>query len=81
MNLQEVEKKVAGAVREFFSLDQEPACDTTLVSLGCDSLDAVELTLELEDHFPEVGLAAFVAEQAMSIADIAAEITKYAGKT
>ena len=77
MNLTEMEAKVASAVQAFFALETAPPVSATLSSLGCDSLDAVELTLDLEEHFPEADLGPFIAEQKMTISDIAAEIVKF----
>lgn len=46
-----IAKRVAETIRDVFHREDEPSPDTTIKALGLDSLEAVELTIAIEEEF------------------------------
>ena len=78
MNLQEVEKEVARVASEYIGSGPLNMNDS-MYSLDLDSLDMVELTLELEEHFPGLDFGVFEMSESTTLADVSVEVHRLIG--
>ena len=76
-----LEEIVATVVRVLSSVsDRKVLPDDTLEESGLDSMDFIEVMLDLEEAFPEVGLDDYLPEGTNTARDIAAHIALKVGK-
>lgn len=69
-------QEIMDIVEMTFPSDAALLPDSTIKSMGIDSLDAVELLLVLEERWPKVVLDDFFPTGETSIRDLAAEVDK-----
>lgn len=76
MTLEDRIQEVMDLIEMSFDSDVALAPDSTMKSIGIDSLDAVELLLVLEERWPGVVLDDFFPTVETTVRDIASEVEK-----